>query len=109
MTFLLQILYACYKELDEKFVKGQIKQIPKHQQVENILLNSYVPISKADLVCSGKLKLDTEGVEIGHCILRCVTPPLWFLLFHGGGVFSCFDTLTIYSFADFCYLFQKKR
>ncbi len=50
MTFLLQVLYACYKELDEKFVEGQIKKIPKHQQVENVLLNSYVPISKAELV-----------------------------------------------------------
>lgn len=50
MIFLLQILYACYKELDEKFVEGQTKTIPKHQQVENVLLNSYVPISKAELV-----------------------------------------------------------
>lgn len=50
MTFLMQILYACYKELDEKFAEGQLKKIPKHQQVENILLNSYVPISKGDLI-----------------------------------------------------------
>ena len=50
MTFLLQILYACYKELDEKFAEGQVRLLPKHRQIETILLNSYVPISKAELV-----------------------------------------------------------
>ena len=50
MTYLLQILYACYKDLDEKFAEGQIRMVPKHRQVETILLNSYVPVSKAELV-----------------------------------------------------------
>lgn len=49
MTFFLQILYQCYKELDEKFIEGSTTAIPKNKQIENALLNSFTPISKKEL------------------------------------------------------------
>ena len=50
ITYFLQILYACYKEMDEKFIDGSIRRLPKHQQVENVLLNSFVPVSKSEIL-----------------------------------------------------------
>ena len=41
---------ACYKEMDEKFIDGNIRRLPKHQQVENVLLNSFVPVSKSEIL-----------------------------------------------------------
>ena len=45
----MQILYACYKKLDERFVRGSIARVPKLQRVEALLMGSYAPISKADV------------------------------------------------------------
>ena len=50
ITYFLRILYACYREMDEKFIESQVRMLPKHQQVENVLLNSFVPVSKADVM-----------------------------------------------------------
>ena len=50
ITYFLQILYACYREMDEKFMEYSIHAIPKNQQVENLLLNSFVPVSKTDIL-----------------------------------------------------------
>ena len=50
VTYFLQILYACYKEMDEKFIDGSIRRLPKHQQVENVLRNSFVPVSKSEIL-----------------------------------------------------------
>jgi len=41
---------ACYKEMDEKFIDGSIRRLPKHQQVENVLRNSFVPVSKSEIL-----------------------------------------------------------
>lgn len=49
-TFMLQILYACYKQLDESFLTNQSKRVSKQKRIENILLNSIVPISKEDIL-----------------------------------------------------------
>ena len=49
VTFFLQIVYQCYKEIDEKFIEGTTASMPKSKQIENALLNSFVPISKRDL------------------------------------------------------------
>lgn len=49
-TLFLQVIYQCYKELDEKFIEGTIDTIPKGKQIENALLNTFTPISKAELV-----------------------------------------------------------
>jgi Fe2+ or Zn2+ uptake regulation protein len=47
---MLQILYACYKQLDESFLTNQSKRVSKQKRIENILLNSIVPISKEDIL-----------------------------------------------------------
>lgn len=49
MTFMLQILYKCYKELDQKFVEGKISAMPKSEQVAFVLKNSYTPVSKEEI------------------------------------------------------------
>ena len=49
IRFLLQILYQCYKEIDEKFIQGTSIAVPKNKQIENALLNSFTPVSKREL------------------------------------------------------------
>ena len=46
----LQILYRCYKDLDESFVEISLKKASKSKRVENVLLNAIVPISKQDVI-----------------------------------------------------------
>ena len=45
----LQILYRCFKDLDESFMELSVKKTKKSERVENILLNAIVPISKQDI------------------------------------------------------------
>ena len=49
ITFLLQILYACYKEMDEKFIAGTARTQSKSRLVENTLLQCFVPVSKGEI------------------------------------------------------------
>ena len=49
IVFLLQILYAGYKALDARFVEGSLKKVPKAKQIEALLMDAYVPISKAEI------------------------------------------------------------
>lgn len=49
IVYLLQILYACYKELDRRFVENSLVQVPKAQQVEALLMGAFVPLSKAEV------------------------------------------------------------
>lgn len=46
----LQILYRCYKDLDEAFTDISIKKAKKTERVESILLDAIVPISKQDIL-----------------------------------------------------------
>lgn len=46
---MLQILYACYKEMDERFVAHSVERVPKSGRVEALLMGSYAPISKAEI------------------------------------------------------------
>ena len=46
----LQILYRCYKDLDESFTDISLKKAKKSERVENILLGAIVPISKQDIL-----------------------------------------------------------
>lgn len=46
----LQILYRCYKDLDEAFTDISIKKAKKTERVESILLDAIVPISKQDFL-----------------------------------------------------------
>ncbi len=45
----LQILYRCFKDLDESFMEISLKKAKKSQRVENILSSAIVPISKKDI------------------------------------------------------------
>lgn len=45
----LQILYKCFKELDESFMEISLKKAKKSERVESILLSAIVPISKQDI------------------------------------------------------------
>ncbi len=47
----LSMLYMCYKELDKRFAVVHGKKITKTTRIEATILNSLVPISKAD-ICS---------------------------------------------------------
>ena len=49
IVFIMQILYRCYKELDEKFVDNTLKKVPKHKQIEGFMKNAYVPVAKEEI------------------------------------------------------------
>ena len=46
VIFFIQILYYCYKDLDERFMPIGLKKAKKSERIELILMNAYVPISK---------------------------------------------------------------
>ena len=50
ITNFMQILYRCYKDLDESFTEISLKKAKKSERVENILLGAIVPISKQDIL-----------------------------------------------------------
>ena len=50
MVNFMQILYRCYKDLDESFMDITLKKAKKSERVEAVLLNAIVPISKRDIL-----------------------------------------------------------
>jgi len=50
MVYFMQILYRCYKELDETFMDITLKKARKSERVEALLLNAIVPVSKSDIL-----------------------------------------------------------
>lgn len=46
----LQILYRCFKDLDETFMEISLKKAKKAERVEAILMSAIVPVSKADIL-----------------------------------------------------------
>lgn len=50
MVNFMQILYRCYKELDESFMDITLKRAKKSERVESVLLNAIAPISKSDIL-----------------------------------------------------------
>ncbi len=50
MVNFMQILYRCYKDLDESFMDITLKKAKKSERVEAVLLNAIVPISKSDIL-----------------------------------------------------------
>ena len=62
MLYLLQVLYACYRELDRRYVEGSLKRVPKAKRVETLLMDSYVPISKAE-ICDQLPEVSSRTVE----------------------------------------------
>lgn len=49
ITYLLQILYSCYKDLDCRFIENSAQKISKPKQIENTLMQSFVPVSKEEI------------------------------------------------------------
>ena len=45
----MSMLYMCYKELDKRFAVVNGKRITKKARIEATVLNSLVPISKAEI------------------------------------------------------------
>jgi len=62
MENFLVTLYRCYKELDSRFSSENGKVIPKHERVEQTVLNSILPISKYD-VCAALPDVSPSTVE----------------------------------------------
>ena len=46
----LQILYRCFKDLDESFTGISLKKAKKSERVESILMGAIVPVSKQDIL-----------------------------------------------------------
>lgn len=46
----LQILYRCFKNLDDSFMEISLKKAKKSERVEAILTSAIVPVSKADII-----------------------------------------------------------
>ena len=42
-------MYSCYKELDNKFIQNTAHRISKSSQIENALMQSFVPVSKEEI------------------------------------------------------------
>ena len=50
IIFHFQMLYRCYMEIGERFISDENnKKLSKQKRIENVIMNSIVPISKADL------------------------------------------------------------
>lgn len=62
MTYMLQILYQCYKELDLRFAETAGESVSKSKRVEHILLNAYVPLSKEE-ICERLPDVSVSTVE----------------------------------------------
>ncbi|MCR5151298.1 MAG: Fic family protein [Clostridiales bacterium] len=50
MVFFLQVLYRCYKDLDDNFIEISLKKASKTERIETILMNAIVPISKMQVL-----------------------------------------------------------
>ncbi len=49
MIDFLMTLYACYSELDKRFASVEAKRATKKSRIENTVLGSFTPLSKADI------------------------------------------------------------
>lgn len=49
ITYFLQILYKCYKELDDSFMDIALKKAKKSERIEAVVMNAVVPVSKAEI------------------------------------------------------------
>ena len=49
MQNFLNTLYECYQELDKRFAVVNLNKITKTSRIESIVLNSLLPISKAEI------------------------------------------------------------
>ena len=49
ILYLLQILYACYKEFDQRYLDNSLSKVPKTKLVETLLMSTYAPVSKREI------------------------------------------------------------
>lgn len=49
LIFFMQILYRCFRNLDEHFMDISLKKAKKSERVEAIVMNAFAPVSKADI------------------------------------------------------------
>ena len=49
IQFTFQILYQCYKEINRRFIKTKSGKDKKNERIESVVLDSIVPISKAEI------------------------------------------------------------
>jgi len=61
----LQVLYKCFKDLDESFTDISLKKAKKSERVENILMGAIVPVSKQDIIA----KLPDVSVKTVELVL----------------------------------------
>ncbi len=61
----LQVLYKCFKDLDESFTDITLKKAKKSERVENILMGAIVPVSKQDIIA----KLPDVSVKTVELVL----------------------------------------
>ncbi len=50
MLYMIQVIYRCYKLLDENVFKMVDKKLNKSERVEYLLLNAFVPLSKQQIM-----------------------------------------------------------
>ena len=50
ISFMLQIFERAYHELDDHFVENTRKKVSKQERIESILMNTYVPVSKSEIM-----------------------------------------------------------
>ena len=63
----MQILYRCYKELDDRFIEGALRRAKKSERVRAIVLNSLVPISKQEIAAKAPdISIKTVELVLGQ-------------------------------------------
>lgn len=62
ILYLLQVLYACYKDLDKRFVDASVRHVPKGKRVEALILDAYAPLSKAE-ICKRLPEVSVRTIE----------------------------------------------
>ena len=50
IEFTLQVILRAYHELDDHFVEVTRKKVSKQERIESILMNTYVPMSKSEIM-----------------------------------------------------------
>jgi Fic family protein len=67
MINFMQILYRCYKELDDRFIDGALHKAKKSERVRAIVLNSLVPISKQEIAAKAPdISIKTVELVLGQ-------------------------------------------
>ena len=50
VIYMIQVIYKCYQTLDENVLSEIEKKLNKSERIEELLMNTYVPISKKDII-----------------------------------------------------------